>query len=267
MRGRVPIEGMPRPPRTELPGGIHHVTARGVVRQADLPRRPRSPDVSRAARERHDADVLALPQLLPDGQPRAPADRDAAANLEPRHAAAARRVRPDVQPPAQADRATSSRAASDAEAVVEATRNSGSPSPYIVNNPVAAGLCATPEEWPWSSHGAVGEPAALARRSAALLVLRRDGRRPRARYLDLRRGVEPFRRPDPRQAAGRCCRPSRRGGEARRRARCRRGEVVLDADGDVGVDAALDQAVLPRGGAGWRRACGARCRRSCAAAR
>ena len=26
---------------------------------------------------------------------------------------------------------------------------------YVVNNPVAAGICATPEAWPWSSHVAV----------------------------------------------------------------------------------------------------------------
>ncbi|HEX8208341.1 MAG TPA: transposase [Solirubrobacteraceae bacterium] len=27
---------------------------------------------------------------------------------------------------------------------------------YIVRNPVAAGLCAEPEEWRWSGHGAIG---------------------------------------------------------------------------------------------------------------
>jgi REP element-mobilizing transposase RayT len=58
---------------------------------------------------------------------------------------------------------------------------------YIAHNPVEAGLCALPEEWPWSSHAAVLGDARpewfdvgeVLRRTAAL------GGEPRRRYAEL----------------------------------------------------------------------------------
>ena len=57
---------------------------------------------------------------------------------------------------------------------------------YIVRNPVKAGLCSTPEAWPWSSHVAV----ALSRFPAWLDAPRlleyfgQDGGDPHRRYVD-----------------------------------------------------------------------------------
>ena len=53
---------------------------------------------------------------------------------------------------------------------------------YIAANPVEAGLCPSPEDWPWSSHAAVAgvlaEPAWLYERFESW------GGDPRERYLD-----------------------------------------------------------------------------------
>ena len=55
-----------------------------------------------------------------------------------------------------------------------------------MRNPVEAGLCATPEAWPWSSHVALadGHDAALARRAATLSYFEPVGGDPRQRYLE-----------------------------------------------------------------------------------
>ena len=39
--------------------------------------------------------------------------------------------------------------------LVDAERHLWATVRYVANNPVAAGLCATPEDWPWSSHTAI----------------------------------------------------------------------------------------------------------------
>lgn len=64
---------------------------------------------------------------------------------------------------------------------------------YVVNNPVEAGLCATAEEWPWSSHaGTVGVARAHSfvdptRVLAALQWGRDNPREALRRYVDLHR--------------------------------------------------------------------------------
>ena len=58
---------------------------------------------------------------------------------------------------------------------------------YIVQNPVVAGLCRTPEAWPWSSHAAVLTQTPLPwldeRRLLAYFAV--DGGNARRRYVEL----------------------------------------------------------------------------------
>ena len=57
---------------------------------------------------------------------------------------------------------------------------------YIVQNPVAAGLCATPEAWPWSSHASVLDLGAspCLDRPRLLSYFESQGGDPRRRYLE-----------------------------------------------------------------------------------
>ena len=58
---------------------------------------------------------------------------------------------------------------------------------YIVNNPVEAGLCAAPEAWPWSSHGAIlrGDAPAWLGVSRLFAYLGAYGGNPLDRYAEL----------------------------------------------------------------------------------
>ena len=57
---------------------------------------------------------------------------------------------------------------------------------YIVQNPVVAGLCATPEAWPWSSHASVLDVGATPclDRARLLSYFESQGGDPRRRYLE-----------------------------------------------------------------------------------
>ena len=57
---------------------------------------------------------------------------------------------------------------------------------YIVQNPVAAGLCATPEAWPWSSHASMlnGPAPPYLDRPRLLSYFAFQGGDPRRRYLE-----------------------------------------------------------------------------------
>ena len=61
---------------------------------------------------------------------------------------------------------------------------------YVVRNPVKAGLCGTPDEWPWSSHAAFVEarPPEWLDIDGLLSRLRAFGGDPRRRYAELTRG-------------------------------------------------------------------------------
>ena len=66
---------------------------------------------------------------------------------------------------------------------------------YIVQNPVAAGLCGTPEDWPWRAHAAVVTRTPLPwldeRRLLAYFAV--DGGDPRRRYVELvSKGARPL---------------------------------------------------------------------------
>jgi REP element-mobilizing transposase RayT len=57
---------------------------------------------------------------------------------------------------------------------------------YIARNPVTAGLCTSPADWPWSSHRAIVGGAAMPWLDHARLLSYYDplGGEPRRRYLD-----------------------------------------------------------------------------------
>ena len=62
---------------------------------------------------------------------------------------------------------------------------------YIAANPVEAGICRRAEDWTWSSHAAVvrGEGPRWLDPERLLSFFASDGGEPRRRYLDLVRGV------------------------------------------------------------------------------
>jgi REP element-mobilizing transposase RayT len=65
---------------------------------------------------------------------------------------------------------------------------------YIALNPVEAGLCADPEDWPWSSHAAILTDEAPAWLDVTRLFsfVSADGGDPRARYAELVKGARPL---------------------------------------------------------------------------
>ena len=63
---------------------------------------------------------------------------------------------------------------------------------YIAHNPVEAGMCARPEDWPWSSHAAIVEdsvPPWLDVPRLLSYVTASNGGDPRSRYAELVKGV------------------------------------------------------------------------------
>jgi putative transposase len=58
---------------------------------------------------------------------------------------------------------------------------------YVARNPVKAGLCATPEQWAWSSHAAVirGLCPSWLDRERLFAYFRADGGDPLTRYIEL----------------------------------------------------------------------------------
>ena len=63
---------------------------------------------------------------------------------------------------------------------------------YIAHNPVEAGMCATPEDWPWSSHASIVDGSAPPWLDVPRLlayVAAANGGDPRSRYVELVKGV------------------------------------------------------------------------------
>jgi putative transposase len=146
-------EGMPRPLRPELAGGIHHVYSRGAVRQMifvdDLDRRRYLFQLARVVRRmswrlltyclmgNHMHLVIETPKPnLGRGMQRLHGPYGQAFNR--RHAKAGHvfGARYDA-------------------VVIESDPQLWITVGYVVRNPVEAGLCATPQAWRWSSHVAV----------------------------------------------------------------------------------------------------------------
>jgi putative transposase len=65
---------------------------------------------------------------------------------------------------------------------------------YIVNNPVEAGLCDAPETWPWSSHGATlaGTAPRWLDTGRLLSYVAAYGGSPRSQYAELVKGSGPL---------------------------------------------------------------------------
>ncbi len=65
---------------------------------------------------------------------------------------------------------------------------------YIAENPVAAGLCASPEDWPWSAHAAIvaGTAAPWLDESRLFAYVGADCGDPRRRYAELVKGARPL---------------------------------------------------------------------------
>ncbi|MDA0184620.1 transposase [Solirubrobacter phytolaccae] len=65
---------------------------------------------------------------------------------------------------------------------------------YLIDNPVKAGLCASPDDWPWSSHAAIVSNSAPSWLAETRLfdLLREFGGDPRTRYRELLKGPGPL---------------------------------------------------------------------------
>jgi REP element-mobilizing transposase RayT len=183
---------MTRIPRSQLSGELHHVTARGVSRQAiftnDLERRRY---LALFARETRRVGWSCLSYCLMDNHVHllfetAPAtlsrgmqrlQGEYAQMFNRRHERSGhlfeRRFRADP---------------------VETDAHLWSSIAYNVNNPVAAGMCKLAEEWPWSSHAAIlnGEEPAWLNTDRLFAYIGAGGGDPRRIYADLVKGARPL---------------------------------------------------------------------------
>ena len=147
------MSSMPRPPRPELAGGIHHVYSRGAAKQPifldDLDRKRYLSLLARVIRRtgwrcltyclmgNHMHLLIETPQPnLGRGMQRLHGTYGQAFNR--RHAAAGHVF---------GRRFESKSVLTDPQLWVTAA--------YIARNPVEAGFCSAPEAWPWSSHAAI----------------------------------------------------------------------------------------------------------------
>ncbi len=175
---------MPRSLRPELAGGIHHVYARGAVRQSifidDLDRRRYLATVARVVRRmawrclsyclmgNHMHLLIETPQPnLGRGMQR----------LHGTYAQSFNR-RHEKSGHVFDARYKSTSVLNDIQLWVTVA--------YIACNPVQAGICKLPEEWPWSSHRAISDSMAPSWLDAPRLLdyFAAMGGDPRHRYLD-----------------------------------------------------------------------------------
>ena len=183
---------MPRPLRTEFEGAIHHVFGRGVDRQSifrdDADRERYLALFNRAVSwmswrcltyclmDNHAHFVIETPKPnLAAGMQRFHGEY--AKRFNQRHT----RIGHLFQ-----DRYKAVLIESDAQLFTVVR--------YIVNNPVEAGMCDAPDQWPWSSHGAILNGAAprwLDRRRL-FSYLESYGGDPRGRYSTLVKGSDPL---------------------------------------------------------------------------
>jgi REP element-mobilizing transposase RayT len=175
---------MARRPRTELAGGIHHVYVRGAVRQTiyldDLDRHWYLGKLARVIRWMSWSCLSYclmgnhMHLLIETPEP------NLGAGMQRLHGAFAQAFN---RRHAKAGHVFGSRYEAkpvETDAQLWATVR------YIVQNPVAAGLCATPEAWAWSSHAAVLDVGAspCLDRPRLLSYFASQGGDPRRRYLE-----------------------------------------------------------------------------------
>ncbi len=180
----MPTRCMARQPRTELAGGIHHVFVRGAVRQTIyLDDRDRDGYLATLAKVVRWASWSCLSYclmgnhmhlLIETPQP------NLGDGMQRLHGAFAQRfnLRHEKDGHVFGTRYQAKPITSDAHLWVIVR--------YIVQNPVAAGLCATPEAWPWSSHASVldGPAPPCLDRPRLLSYFASQGGDPRSRYLE-----------------------------------------------------------------------------------
>jgi putative transposase len=150
VRAVVAMTGMPREPRDELAGAIHHVFARGNAKAAiylDDGDRDRYLTLLGKAVGRHGWRCLAY--CLMDNHLHLLIETPVAnlgRGMQWLHSLYAQGFNNRYSRPGHVfqGRFGSVRMKSDAQLLM-ATR-------YIARNPVEGGLCGEPEEWPWSSH-------------------------------------------------------------------------------------------------------------------
>ena len=177
---------MPRPHRTEFPGALHHVTGKApsgrVLFRDDLDRQRYLQLLAREIRERRWS-VLTYCQLTnhlhilvrtpePDlGLGLKRAHEDFARHFNRRHAEGGHLFGGRFH----------NRVVSTDRHVLGCLR-------YIARNPVEAGICRQPRDWPWSGHRALAglaEPPVFLDIGAALAFLGADGGDARVNYLQL----------------------------------------------------------------------------------
>ena len=144
------LVGMPRPPRQEEAGAIHHVFARGVVKRPiylDDEDRVRYLALLREVVRRFGWECLSyclmgnhVHLLVRTPEPNLGAGMQA---LHGRYAASFNQ-RHGLSGHVFQGRYRAERVSNDAHLLVAAA--------YVALNPVAAGLCARPQEWPWSAY-------------------------------------------------------------------------------------------------------------------
>jgi putative transposase len=129
---------MPRPPRPELAGGVHHVFARGAVRQPIfLDNLDRQRYLMNCLMGNHMHLLVETPETNL-GRGMQLLHGSYAQSFNRRHEATGHVF---------GGRFKSTSVTTDPQLWVTAA--------YVARNPVAAGLCRTPELWPWSSYAAV----------------------------------------------------------------------------------------------------------------
>jgi REP element-mobilizing transposase RayT len=179
---------MPRTPRQWLAGGIYHVFSRGSNRHAIVAYDNDRADIlgcAERAIERHDVECLAFVLMtnhhhwlfrIPE------ADGRVSALMKELNGRYSLRFNRRYGREAHLFRSRFGAVLQESQGQLLWTVS------YIVRNPVEAGMCADPAEYPWSSHGATlglaSAPSFL--RVDALLSLFSDRRDlARLRYLDL----------------------------------------------------------------------------------
>ena len=175
---------MPRPPREEEPGAIHHVCARGAKKALiylDDRDRERYLGCLAGAVQAHDWRLLSyclmdnhvhlvVETVLPNlGVGMHAAHRPFAQWFNERHGTSGHVFEGPYR---------SKRVRSDAQF--------WQLSKYVALNPVEAGLCERPEEWRWSSYGGVvrGDPPAFVDVGRLLELFSGAGGDPLARYVE-----------------------------------------------------------------------------------
>jgi putative transposase len=175
---------MARRPRTELAGGIHHVFVRGAVRQTiyldDLDRRWY---LDRLAREIRWMSWMCLSYCLMGTHMHLlieTPEPNLGVGMQRLHGAFAQAFN---RRHAKAGHVFGTRYEAK---LVKTDAQLWATVRYIVQNPVAAGLCAAPEAWPWSSHTSVLDVGAspCLDRPRLLSYFASQGGDPRRRYLE-----------------------------------------------------------------------------------